>query len=184
MSLFAEARPFLPIDLPLVRRLTLHGLSLDSATSLTRGVHILEGAVWGSVPLTDLGTSTFVLRSIDKRYDKNFVAQFRHKAGAQHAHIVFIAPDLEYHIDRLAWLQLLDTMVAAAGRRGALTLNAEVDENSAAFEVLREAGYAVYARQSIWRHAPDSIPADRDLLRPETDQDAIAISALVAHVVP
>ena len=54
MRSFPEARPFLPIDLPLVRRLTPYGVSFDSETSLTRGVHIIEGAVWAAVPLTEL----------------------------------------------------------------------------------------------------------------------------------
>src|SRR5512135_2177793 len=102
-SFFSEARPFLPIDLPLMRRLTSHGVIFDSATSLTRGVHALEGAVWGALPLADLGTPTFVLRDGDASY----MAQFRHKTGDQQAHIVFIAPDLERCADDGAWLRLL-----------------------------------------------------------------------------
>jgi hypothetical protein len=181
MRSLPEARAFLPIDLPLVRRLTPHGVSLDSATSLTRGVHTIEGAVFGSVPLADLGTPTFVLRDDDQAY----VAQFRHKAGEQHAHIVFIAPDLDKCDGETAWLHLLDAMLAAAGRRGAVTLNAEVAETSAAFLVLRQAGFGVYARQEIWRRDPSPVPAAAiNLLRPETEHDSFGIHALYANVVP
>ena len=91
MRLFPEARLFLPIDLPLLRRLTPFGVSFNSATSLTRGIHTRGGCGLGIVPLADLGTPTFVIRDGDGDY----VAQFRHKAGDQHAHIVFIAPDLD-----------------------------------------------------------------------------------------
>ncbi len=182
MRSFPEARPFLPIDLPLVRRLTPIGVSFDSETSLTRGVHIAEGAVWATVPLTDLGTPTFVLRDGECDY----IAQFRHKAGEQHAHITFIAPDIEIQEGENAWLRLLDTMVVAAGRRGALTLNAEVDESGAAFAVLRQAGFAVYARQEIWKREPKPVLVDNshDILRTEIDLDAFGINNLYAGVVP
>ncbi len=181
LAALPEARPFLPIDLPLVHRLTPYGVSLDSETSLTRGIHTLGGAVWSSVPLTDLGTPTFVLRDGENGY----VAQFRHRLGDQHAHIVFIAPDLERCEDDGAWLALLDAMVGAAGKRGALTLNAEVDENSDAYVLLRRCGFAVYARQEIWRRSPGAVPPIRTtLVRPELESDAFGINVLYTNIVP
>ena len=180
MRSFSEVRPVLPIDLPLVRRLSAQGLSFDSATSLTRGTHSLEGAVWSAVPLTDLGTPTFVLRDGDNAY----VAQFRHRGGSPHAHITFFAPAAELCTDT-PWLGLIDAMTQAAGRRGALTLNAEAAENSEAFAILRQAGFAVYARQEIWRRLPGPLPTGTpDVLRPETDQDAWSITCLYNNVVP
>src|SRR5258708_3453900 len=62
MRSLLEVRPFLPIDLPLVRRLAPLGVSFDSMTSLTRGMHALGDAVWSAVPLADLGTPPFALR--------------------------------------------------------------------------------------------------------------------------
>jgi hypothetical protein len=144
-------------------------------------VHALEGAVWGAVPLADLGTPTFVLRDSEASY----VAQFRHKTGDQHAHIVFIAPDLERCSDDGPWLRLLDAMVFAAGRRGAFTLNAEISETNPAFTALRQCGFAVYARQEIWKRAPAPIPPDKSaVLRAETEADAFGIQSLYASVVP
>lgn len=182
MPSLPEARPFLPIDLPLVRRLTPHGVSLDSLTSLTRGINTIEGAVWGAVPLADLGTPTFVLRDGDNGY----VAQFRHKANDQHAHIVFIAPDLDKCDGDWAWLHLLDAMVVAAGKRGAVTLNAEVGDTSEAFTVLRQAGFAIYARQEIWKREPGGTirTGKANRIRPETESDAFGINSLYANVVP
>src|SRR5258707_15189054 len=146
MRTFPEARPILPIDLPLVRRLAAHGVSLDSATNLTRGPHTLEGALWSSVPLADFGTPTFVLRDSETAY----VAQFRHRSGDSQAHITFIAPDVSLCGDS-GWLSLIDSMTQAAGRRGATMLKAEVCETGSAFTVLRQAGFSVYARQEIWK---------------------------------
>ncbi|MEP7288184.1 MAG: hypothetical protein ABI947_20710 [Chloroflexota bacterium] len=180
MRSFPEARFILPHDLPLVRRLASQGVSFDSATSLTRGPHTLEGALWNALPLTDLGMPTFVMRNGDNAY----VAQFRHKSGEQHAHITFIAPDVNLYGES-AWLALLDAMTMAAGRRGAFTLNAEVAETGVPFVILREAGFAVYARQEIWKREPRLISTDvTDVLRPATAQDSWAISSLYSSVVP
>src|SRR5579859_3699456 len=145
MQPLPEARPFLPLDLPLLHRLTPRGISFDSVTSLTQGEHALEAAVWSAVPLADLGRPTFVLRDSQHEY----VGQIRHKSGERHAHITFIAPDLDPSAD-MAWLTLLDAMTQAAGRRGALSLNAEVSEMSHAFVLLRQAGFTVHTRQEIW----------------------------------
>lgn len=71
-----EVRPFLPLDLPLVHRLAPLSISLDSLTALTQGNHLVENAVWSSLPLTDFGTPTYVLRLGEGGY----VAQFRHKS--------------------------------------------------------------------------------------------------------
>jgi hypothetical protein len=180
MRSLSEVRPFLPIDLPLVRRLTPFGVSFDSMTSLTRGVHSLGDAVWSAVPLADLGTPTFVLRQDDRAY----VGQFRHRSGEQHAHVTFIAPELDFQ-GEMAWLQLLDTMTQYAGRRGATTLKAEVAESESAFLTLRQAGFSVYARQEIWKRVAGPVPTSTvDMLRPETDEDAWAINGLYVSVVP
>src|SRR5215510_7420513 len=117
MRTFPEARPILPIDLPLVRRLAARGVGFDSATSLTRGPHMMEGALWNSVPLADFGTPTFVLRDAETEY----VAQFRHRNGDSTAHITFIAPNVNLCGDS-GWLSLIDSMTQAAGRRGAMLL--------------------------------------------------------------
>lgn len=180
MLTWFEVRSFLPIDLPLVHRLTPFGTSFDSATALTRGLHVVEGAVWGALPIGDLGMPTLVLREGEGGY----VAQFRHRTGDQHAHIVFIAPNLRRHKDDIAWLRLLNAMVVAAGRRGAFTLKAEVPETSDAFIILREAGFATYARQEIWKRDPSPVPPASNTLRPASELDSFSVTGLYTRVVP
>ncbi|PJF34695.1 MAG: hypothetical protein CUN49_14370 [Candidatus Thermofonsia Clade 1 bacterium] len=176
-----EVRPFLPLDLPLVHRLSPMSVSLDSLTALTQGNHMVENAVWSSLPLADLGTPTYVLRLGESGY----VAQFRHKVGDQHAHIVFIAPTLSPEEDSLPWLRLIEALIAAAGKRGAVTLNAEVAETDPIFDLLRQAGFAVYARQTIWQRAPQPLRARlMPLLRPATEQDVLALQTLYLENVP
>jgi len=178
-----EARPFLPIDLPLVRRLIPHGVSFDSEMMLTSGmITPLGGAFWSSVvPLTDFGTHVYIVRDDEAIY----AAQFRHRVGDSHAHISFITPGLDILNSEAAWVALIDAMTAAAGRRGAHTLNAEVDEHSEAFVVLRRSGFAIYARQEILKRAPAPIPeADPELLRPVMEDDAFAVNMLITNIVP
>ncbi len=179
----SEVRPFLPIDLPLIHRLAPQGISLDAAVSLTRGIHTVGAAFWSAVPLTDLGTPTLVLRNDSGDY----VAQFRHRAGETHAHIVFIAPDLNRCPDERGWLTMIDAMTSAAGKRGALTLNAEVSEIGDSFPVLRQCGFAVYGYQELWQRLPEAVTPVSDakyLFREETEADRTALEVFYAGVVP
>jgi hypothetical protein len=178
-----EARPFLPIDLPMVRRLIPHGVSFDSEMGLTSGmITPLGGAFLSSVvPLTDFGTHVFIVRDGEAMY----AAQFRHRSGDPHAHISFIAPGADFYNSEAAWFALIDAMTVAAGKRGAHTLNAEIDEHSEAFVILRRAGFALYARQDILMRMPAPAPeADPELLRPATEEDCFAINLLISNIVP
>lgn len=178
-----EVRPLSPIDLPLLHRLNTvtEIVGLDTLTMLTRGIHPLESAVKSAVSLMDSGAQTIVLREGDTA----FFGQFRHRIGEAAAHIVFVAPDLNQYGNDERWLRLLEGMISAAGRRSAHTLKAEISEGDDAFTVLQQAGFAVYARQEIWRRdpAPTAAPAF-NLVRPATDLDTIALNALYAGVVP
>lgn len=160
-----------------------HGVSFDSELALTNGTRIpLSGAMLSAMPLTDFGTPTFVIKDGDNAY----AAQFRHRSGDDHAHITFISPGLDQNPDcEDAWMILIDTMVAAAGKRGAHSLNAEIDETGDAFVMLRRCGFAIYARQDVWKREPaPAADADPNLLRAVTDADAFAINGLYSSIVP
>lgn len=178
-----EARPFLPYDVPMIYRLTPHGISLDSAMRLTRGINTVEGAVMSAVPLADLGTPTFVIRGGEM---DGFIGQFRHKSGDVHAHLTFIAPEPDSDEGEREWLALLDTMVNHAAKRGASRLHAETEENSPAHEVMVRAGFSTIARQQIWGRMPEAIGTEPDTSywRPAAEQDSIGIMSLYHLVVP
>ena len=84
-----EPRPISPLDLPLLRRVIAERLPLDACTALTRGLPGMEEALLSSVPLTDLGAPTLVLRNGDESY----IGQFRLRADRSAAHLTFLAPD-------------------------------------------------------------------------------------------
>jgi hypothetical protein len=170
------------VDIPLVRRLTERGVVLDSELEYTRDAHGPNGAVLSSILLPQRGLYTLVARS-DKQ---QVVGQFRLRGEDQNAHLVYVAPEPTENCDDTAWLHILDAMAREAGKHKAHALVAEVHENSLLFETMRTAGFAVYARQEIWRRQPGNHPAvDLDItLVEQTDEDIPGIYALMAHTVP
>lgn len=176
----SEPRPVTPLDLPLIRRVMPCHLPLDMATALTRGIAGLEDAVLSSVPLTDFGAPTLVLRDGDEGY----VGQFRLHTNRTLAHLTFLAPEPEEdHVHD--WVALLDSIVHEAGKRGAHVVNAEVAEHHPVFLAFRQAGFAVYSRQVVLKREPALVQgADPALVRRVTEQDTIAVNTLYANTVP
>jgi hypothetical protein len=119
---------------------------------------------------------------------QHVLGEFRLKPDDHLAQIVYIAPALEAQMNDTAWLALMDAMAYEAGRRGAHMLTAEVDEGSPLFVLMRQAGFAVYARQEIWRRAvsEEPMPAFRlsGELVEETDDDQMDIQLLYSNIVP
>lgn len=180
----AQTRAVMLVDLPLVYRLCDNGVLLDSELAYTRSANGPHGAILSSIILPQRNLHTLISRS-----EKDVVVgQFKLKPDDQLAKIVTIAPGLpEETADDTCWLHALDAMVAAAGKRGAHMLAGEIDEGSPLFTVLRRAGFAVYARQEIWRRDPSQplpnhvTPAS---LSEETDADAMDIQLLYSNIVP
>src|SRR5258706_4650325 len=85
------------------------------------------------------------------------------------------------------WLQLIDRLAAEAGERRAQNLIAEVDEKSPESEALRQAGFAIYARQTLWklgsREAATKASEQVDV-RPAVRADTIGVNTLYSKVVP
>jgi hypothetical protein len=163
-----------------MRRVIAHGLPLDMATTLTRGLPGWEETLLASVPLADLGAPTLVLRKGETAY----LGQFRQRGDRKVAHVTFLAPDPQAQ-DVYEWARVLEAIAFEAGKRGAHLINAEVEENHPVFEAFRLAGFAVYARQVILRREPGQISAHAPaMLRPVSDRDVIAISTLRVNTVP
>jgi hypothetical protein len=84
-------------------------------------------------------------------------------------------------------MALIDALSHAAGSYGLHHLLAEVDEDSPVFESLRRAGFAVYARQRIWRlpaPPPKGWEAQNPAWRRETSSDMPSIQSLYHDLVP
>lgn len=183
-----ESLTFRPLDwrdLPLLHRIRDSGLCFDSQLAYTSGPHALQNALFG---VFNPARSTLTI--VGRVGSQALVGQILHDNSQPHARLAFIGP-AEIVTDSTCGT-LLDALAQTAGENGAHNLIAEVDEHSPAFECLRQAGFAIYARQRIWRLAepgsainpsPDRAPL-RPSWRAETSSDETPIHFLYVNLVP
>ncbi|HMK09138.1 MAG TPA: hypothetical protein VK449_08935 [Anaerolineales bacterium] len=178
----AAIRPLDVRDLRLLHRVRRDGLCLHAQVAYTRGPHALQTALL-DVLTPGRATHTLVARPLLPD-DPAAVGQITHDLGDSVARLGFIGPTAQ--VDGPVGLRLLDALSQEAGLRGAHNLIAEVDEDQPAFEGLRRAGFAVYARQQIWRWQGTPPPEQEyDVVwRSESPADGEAIAWLVANLVP
>jgi hypothetical protein len=137
-----QLRPLRWHDLPFAYRLAGRGVSFDAHLRL-----ILGQDHFRYTQLTGFGRmQAFVLRDSGI----SGLAALYFPNSELNARLGYLSPSLEDGASEDLWLRMLDGLAVMAGRRGAATIAAEVDEQGAALEVLRRADFAVYARQDIW----------------------------------
>lgn len=171
------------VDLPMLHRLVERGAVLDSELFYTREFDPSRTALLQSILMPQRSLYTLVGRG----QPQPVIGQFRMRSHDHLAQLVLLAP-LEPDADDGAWLGLLDAVAYEAGRRGAHMLTAEVDEMSLLFPLMRQAGFAVYARQEIWRWSGElpggAARAPKGVLAEETDDDTLDIQLLYSSIVP
>lgn len=196
-------------DVGLVKTLADRGVCLDSETGLTQGNHPLQQALLAYL-MPMAGPPTLIWRGDGpgaegaargrERAAASATAppatapgapasvifgQLRHRLGEEFARILYVAPVSAE--DSAGWLPLLERLIIEAGERRAQNLLADVNEKSSAYEALREAGFAIYARQSLWKLAPGAalaLAAEPAPMRAATRGDVIAVSTLYSNIVP
>jgi len=141
-------RPFDWRDFPTLHRHRDRGLYLDMSLELTRSMTVVPVGALLSYVAPATGIYTFVAKD-DRNPSSKVVGQFAYNPASSNAQLTFLSP--ESALTASHTLSLLDHLAQQAGRHGAYNLLAEVNERSVAFEVLRKAGYAIYARQRIWK---------------------------------
>ncbi|MFQ5942899.1 MAG: hypothetical protein ACE5JF_05035 [Anaerolineales bacterium] len=167
-------------DLPLLHRVRDRGLCPDSQLAFTRGAHAMQNALLDPfIP----GKSAVTL--VSRNGDIEAVGQCIYRSDAPNARLSFFGPEEALDHDR--GLELLESLAVAVGEHGAPNLVAEVDERSEAFERLRSAGFAIYARQRIWRlEEPEQEfeHTEGDAWRVENSKDSSAAQSLYHNIVP
>ena len=178
-------------DVKLVQTLGERGVCLDAATCLTHGTRPLQSALFAYLMPT-ASAPTVIWRAPNSRPKNNgrvgAFGQLRHRPGQELARVLFVAPPCVPETAE-AWLRVVEQLAVEAGERGAHNLIAEVNEDSAEFEALRTAGFAIYARQSLWKlavggHAQPAASGKAAALRPGKSSDAIGVSTLYSNIVP
>jgi hypothetical protein len=176
-------RPLDWLDLPALHRVRALGLCLDAEVAFTRGPQTLQTAL---LDMLTPGRPTHTLVAPGSNGgEPTAIGQILQREPSGPARLVFLGP--AEALTHASGLRLLDALSQAAALRGARNLIADVDEHSPAFECLRLAGFAIYARQRIWRREPQpgtSPRAAASLWRPELSSDAPALQSLLANLVP
>jgi hypothetical protein len=173
--------PFDLRDTRIIRTLGSRGTSFDSRTYLTRDLHLLRYAALAEL-LPALYPETQIL---DCPGDGNGFAQLSHRKGCPSSHLRFLAPKEIFAGD--SGSELIEALLAEAGRRQAQHILAEVAENTEEYDFFRREGFTIYARQEIWKSGP-SVPKDNSrpegLLRAFQPGDTPASLGLYCSVVP
>jgi hypothetical protein len=171
-----DLRPLRWHDVPFAYRLAGRGASFDTHLGLIVGEDHLRHA-----QLTGTGrTQLYVLR---RRGGPSGLASLYYPTGEQNARLAYLAPSLEEAGEDL-WLEMLDGLTACAGQRGTFNIAAEVDERDPALEVMRQADFAIYARQDVWVRQPAPISGPALGLREGRPDDYPALAGLYGMLVP
>lgn len=169
-------------DLPILLRYRHRGLFFDNASVLTRGEMLVPAGAMLSYFAPAIGIYTYLYIDEDNRGEP-ILGQVAHGQGEQLAHLSFLAPVSALDDDTL--LTLLEHIVQQIGKRGAFHLLAEVEERTVAFENLRQADFALYIRQRIWRSQEDTQhKPNPSQWRDFRSKDVIAVRSLYATLVP
>ena len=164
------------LDLPLLPRFGRDLLVLDSAQALTQGSLLGVRTLLASlVPHHPLHTAVCMQDGLA------LIGQIVLKEDEASARLTFLAPS--ERVPDLA-LPLLDHLAAHSGEWGALHLLSEVDENQPAFNALRQAGFAMYARQRVWKLAEVTAQTVDNGWQPAGDADWNTVQSLHAQIVP
>lgn len=169
-------------DFPLLYRYRHRGLFLDSTRALIHGPFVVHvGAL-----ITFIGPT---LRIYTYRCENNsqpgkpIVGQVAYSVGSSYARLSFMAP--EDALEQPELTALAEFIVAHMGHLGVFHILADVDETNPAYQLLHRAGFAIYARQRIWRL--DGVPGgDTDAIpwRASRSDDTIGVRSLYCNVVP
>jgi hypothetical protein len=164
------------LDLPLLSRYRRDMLALDSARILTHGNPL--GAV---AMLSYLDPRRHIYTAVATENGSSLMGQVTLHEEETSARMTFLAP--AEALNGLT-LPLLDHLVTQAGEWGAFHLLAEVDEDSPAFRLLRQAGFAMYAWQRIWKNPSPDRAENKNNWRQAAETDWPAVQSLYGQIVP
>jgi hypothetical protein len=164
------------LDLPLLSRYRRDMLSLDTARILTRGDPLGAAAL-----LSYLDPRRNIYTAVASDDGISLMGQVTLREDETSARLTFLAP-----AEALNGLTqpLLEHLVTQVGEWGAFHLLAEVNEDSPAFRLLRQAGFAMYAWQRIWKLPASDQAGNGDIWRQAAETDWPAVQSLYGQIVP
>jgi hypothetical protein len=164
------------LDLPLLSRYRRDLLPLDTARILTRGNPLGAAAL-----LSYLDPRRHIYTAVAAEDGISLMGQVTLRENESSAHLSFLAPT--ENLNGLT-LYLLEHLVKQVGEWGAFHLLAEVDEDSPAFRLLRQAGFAMYAWQRIWKLPTPAPTEGKEIWRQAVETDWPGVQSLYGQIVP
>jgi hypothetical protein len=169
-------------DWPTVRRLVEHPITLENESALTEDIKTTSGSLLSGILLPARGLCTVITRGDNTPV---VAGQLKLRVDDVNAHLTYLAPAPTPEDDPTPWLHALDALAREAGKLHAHALIAEIEEDSALFNLLRAGGYAVYARQQVWMRRGLAVNMPPRLkLREEAQTDLGDVYALINATVP
>jgi len=165
-----------PLDLPLIINYRRRVVMLDSVRQFTSDPPLSLNAL-----LTNLNPQRDSYSLISREKNRVLLGQVTHQNGSTRASLGFLAPEVE-NITLLT--PMLESMLRRAGEWGCQSLLAEVDEDSATFRSLRQAGLSMYAWQRAWKLDPASLSGEGGCWQPAVSADLPGILSLFNQIVP
>jgi len=169
-------RPLDLLDMPLLSRYRRDVLPLYSARILTRGNPLGAMAM-----LSYLNPRRTIYTAVASENGDSLMGQVILKGDETSARLTFLAPT--ENINALS-ASLLDHLTTQAGEWGAFHLLAEVDQNSPVFRSLRQACFAMYAWQRVWKLPKLETPGEDSSWREAEETDWPAVQSLHGQIVP
>jgi hypothetical protein len=173
--------PFHLRDSLSLRAMISRGICFDSRICLTQDLHLLRHAVLASL-LPALYPETVVLRENGRIAG---FAQLGHHRGDPSSWLRFLAP--KNILPQAGGTGLVEGLLRIAGRRQAHHILADAEDKTEECGFLRREGFAVYAREEIWKGTapvPASGGEPPGSLRPLHSTDAADAQALYCSIVP
>ncbi|MCU0506887.1 MAG: hypothetical protein MUC34_00540 [Anaerolineae bacterium] len=182
-------RPFGLQDIWLVRRLQHTGMTLAVEHMLTHPHEPLWTALTAPWPWAGVGVATFVLDEKWQGQPLQGFAQLMKRASRPEADLFHIAPALLAATPggpaETVWSRLLSHCSLAAATHGLQRIYASAPEGCFEQTSLRQAGFCLYARETLYRLAETPSTAETLIgLRPQHPRDSWSLQRLYARGAP
>jgi hypothetical protein len=164
------------LDLPLLSQYHRDVLPLDSARLMTRGNPLGAMAL-----LSYLNPRRNIYTAVASQDSNTLMGQVTLHEEETSARLTFLAP--AENANELV-LPLVTHLSSQASEWGAFHLLAEIDEESTVFRSLRQAGFAMYAWQRVWKLSAARESSPGDVWRSVETTDWVAVQNLHNQIVP
>lgn len=182
-------RPFGLTDIWLVRQLQRSGVPMAIEHTLTHPRDPLWTALTAPWPWAGVGVATFVLDEQSEGARLIGFVQLMKRAARPEADLLHLAPALAQEVScdvatQTIWSRLLSHCSQAAANHGLQRVFASVPDGSPGQACLRNAGFSLYTRETIYRLALPAHSSVQAGFRAQGPQDGWALQRLYLRHTP